>query len=87
MCEQQRATKGLKFGDRQNRIYDGIRVGVSEDTPTTGSIHKTPNPDIITNAMQHDTMLADEEHHEENANDTIEEDAIEIEDDENNIDK
>ena len=76
VCVQQRAIKVLKFGDRQNRIYDVIRTGVIEDAPTTDSSHNIPNPDISTNAMQHYGLVANEEHHLDNDNDAREVEAI-----------
>ena len=71
---------GLKFGDRHNMIDDDIRTGVTEDAPTTDSLHNVHNPDITTNSIQHDVLVANEEHHVGNANGTREVDVIEIED-------
>ena len=70
----------MKFGDRQNRIDNAIRTGVIEDDPTTDSSHNIPNPDISANAIQHEMLVANEENHVENVNDTKEADIIEIED-------
>ena len=86
MCRQQKAVRGMKFGDLKNSIDNAIRVGVIEDDPTTDSLHNIPNPDVSTNAIQHDLLVDNEEHQVDNANDTNEAEGIEIEDAEDSAD-
>ena len=62
MCRQQKAVKGMKFGDLQNSIDDAIRTGVIEDNPATDSLYNIPNTDVSTNAIQHDLLVKNEEH-------------------------